>query len=587
MNPTSPGGEVFAMKSDLATSHREELAAFYDIEQGMNQEFLKRVVTFLNMKGQSGTTAPAQNRGKTEYTANEDTMILDGINKMLPAIIDKEDHKNRHIALVKMVSSRLMIGGTHGPAMSWEASLIKTLNGLYGNWKVFDNNTRVKVAFNRSKLNAAGVGQDQWDDSAHYMFMMAHRKYKGKISFVPRVDEIKLLKHQGELAKSLLMRKTEDATKYPKPEGGEKEWKPYQQDMSIPLFERVEQGATEFATMRYQEHWNAVYKDIVTDGGGNIFIARINDSDDPNKIRMVIATGDRNDPNNIRIIGDVYGVDTVGNAVPVTFTQENAITMMQARQAWQHANSQDDIVEGMLDITGIGGIWDGLDPISASARALEWAREKMGMDPMQEKDKLFNIEDGGDFGRAEFKWLYENYSKAAWEKKYDRKYSREEAANGDYKGFEGYSDRGVNAFGGRYLTEIMAPGRVEMDLFYEPLWNEVMAFEKSKGREVTDQELYSIFQVVKRRLNGKPDFFGNDRGRTMFDAYVLNNWDDGEPKPLFKEAWEAPQSDITDYVGRKFSTEVGKVDPTAGTGARMLFDIFRNLNPNIPSGITK
>ena len=587
MNPTSPGGEVFAMKSDLATSHREELAAFYDIEQGMNQEFLKRVVTFLNMKGQSGTTAPAQNRGKTEYTANEDTMILDGINKMLPAIIDKEDHKNRHIALVKMVSSRLMIGGTHGPAMSWEASLIKTLNGLYGNWKVFDNNTRVKVAFNRSKLNAAGVGQDQWDDSEHYMFMMAHRKYKGKISFVPRVDEIKLLKHQGELAKSLLMRKTEDATKYPKPAGGEKEWKPYQQDMSIPLFERVEQGATEFATMRYQEHWNAVYKDIVTDGGGNIFIARINDSDDPNKIRMVIATGDRNDPNNIRIIGDVYGVDTVGNAVPVTFTQENAITMMQARQAWQHANSQDDIVEGMLDITGIGGIWDGLDPISASARALEWAREKMGMDPMQEKDKLFNIEDGGDFGRAEFKWLYENYSKAAWEKKYDRKYSREEAANGDYKGFEGYSDRGVNAFGGRYLTEIMAPGRVEMDLFYEPLWNEVMAFEKSKGREVTDQELYSIFQVVKRRLNGKPDFFGNDRGRTMFDAYVLNNWDDGEPKPLFEEQWEPPQSDITDYIGRKFSREIGKVDPRAGTGARMLFDIFRNLNPNIPSGLTK
>ena len=209
------------------------------------------------------------------------------------------------------------------------------------------------------------------------------------------------------------------------------------------------------------------------------------------------------------------------------------------------------------------------------------------MDPMQEKDKLFNIEDGGDFGRAEFKWLYENYSKAAWEKKYDRKYSREEAANGDYKGFEGYSDRGVNAFGGRYLTEIMAPGRVEMDLFYEPLWNEVMAFEKSKGREVTDQELYSIFQVVKRRLNGKPDFFGNDRGRTMFDAYVLNNWDDGEPKPLFEEQWEPPQSDITDYIGRKFSREIGKVDPRAVTGARMLFDIFRNLNPNIPSGLTK
>ena len=578
-NPTSPGGEIFAWQQKLAKGHQEELAAFIDIEEGMNQAFMSRVVTFLDMKGQSGTTSPSLAL-KTEYTVNEDTQILDAINRSLPAIIDKEDHKNWHIALVKMVSSRLMIGGTHGKRMNFQESLVKTIDKLYGNWKVFNNNTRMKVAFNRRKLNAAGVGQDQWDDSEHYMFMMAHRKYKGKISFVPRVDTIKLMQHQGKLAEGIRM-----GEPYKAPQ--EKEWKPYEQNMDVPLFERVEQGANQFATMKYQEHWNAIYKDIVTNGNGNIFISRINDSDDPNKIRMVIATGDRNYPDSIRIIGDVYGVDTIGNAVPVTFTQDNAITMMQARQAWQHANSQDDIVEGLLDISGIGGLWDGLDPISATARALEWAKEKMGLDPMQERDKLFSMEDGGDFGRAEFKWLYENYSKAAWEKKYERKYSRREAANEDYKGFEGYSDRSVNAFGGRYLTEIMDPGKVEMDLFYEPLWNEVMAYEKSKGREVTDQELYSIFQVVKRRLNGKPDFFGNDRGRTMFDAYVLNNWDEGEPKPLFEEQWEPPQSDVTDWVGRGFSREIGKIDPRAGTAARVMFDIFRNLNPKIPSGITK
>ena len=583
MNPTSPGGEIFAWQQKLAKGHQEELAAFVDIEEGMNQAFMQRVVTFLDMKGQSGTTSPSLSL-KSEYTANEDTQILDAINRSLPSILDKEDHKNWHIALVKLVSSRLMIGGTHGSPMNFQESLVKTIEGLYGNWKVFNNNTRVKVAFNRSKLNAAKVGQDQWDDSEHYMFMMAHRKYKGKISFVPRVDTIKLMQHQGKLAKGIRM-----GEPYKAPQ--EKEWKPYEQNMDVPLFERESyEHANQFATMRYQQHWNAIYKDIVEDGGGNIFIARINDPDDPDKIRMVIASGDRNNPDGINIIGDVYGVDTIGNAVPVTFTQENAITMMQARQAWQHANSQDDIVEGLLDISGIGGIWDGLDPISAFARAIEWGREKLGEDKesiyKKPSNSLFSIEEGGDFGRGEFKWIYDNYSKAAWEKENGKKYSKKEAAEGLYKNLKGYSDRPVNSHGGRYLTEIMAPGRVEMDLFFEPLWKEVMAYEKSKGREVTDQELYSIFQVVKRRLNGKPDFFGNDRGRTMFDAYVLNNFED-EKKPLFKEPWEAPATPITDYVGRKFSRGLGKVDPRLGTTGRMLFDIFRNLNPHIPQGVTK
>ena len=230
MNPTSPGGEIFAWQQKLAKGHQEELAAFVDIEEGMNQAFMQRVVTFLDMKGQSGTTSPSLSL-KSEYTANEDTQILDAINRSLPSILDKEDHKNWHIALVKLVSSRLMIGGTHGSPMNFQESLVKTIEGLYGNWKVFNNNTRVKVAFNRSKLNAAGVGQDQWDDSEHYMFMMAHRKYKGKISFVPRVDTIKLMQHQGKLAKGIRM-----GEPYKAPQ--EKEWKPYEQNMDVPLFER-------------------------------------------------------------------------------------------------------------------------------------------------------------------------------------------------------------------------------------------------------------------------------------------------------------------------------------------------------------
>ena len=542
--PTSPGAEIFRAQQSLAKQGQEELAAFIDISEGMNQSYAIQVTKYIDMKGQSATTAPGKKGPENMFAENRHTAVVQAVNNALPAIIDAADHKNWHVALVKMVTNRAMYENVHDGSLDWEDQLKVTVDKLYGNWKVLNNNTKMKVAFNRNQLDAAGVGQTQWDQSLPYMFLMAHKKYGGKISFVPRADTVKLLQSQQKLLGDI-----EAGIPYSKP--AEQVFKPYQQTIYdkegkyIPIADRAiaqQQSFSHFATMRYQKEWDAIYKNVLDGGEGNIFIARINDSDDPNKIRMVIASGNRSDPDKIKIIGDVYGTDIEGNAVPATFTQENAIVMMQSKQAWQHANSQDDVVASLLDVPVIGGIWDGLDPITSTIKAFEWGMDGFGSSLTVKEDGL---QEGGDFGRDEFRWIYERFSKGAWEKKNGLTYNKEDAANKKYKNLLGYSRLSVNAYGGRFLTEVtggsvMYPGRVEMDLFYEPLWDEVMAFEKSKGREVTNKELYSIMQVVKSRLNGNADFFGSggDRGKDLFDAYVLNPYSEDLQK-LFKEKSDA------------------------------------------------
>ena len=583
--PTSPGAEIFRAQKSLAKQGQEELAAFMDIEGGMNQTCAIQVAKYIDMKGQSGTTAPSKKataETRTEWANNRHTMVVQAINNALPAIIDAADHKNWHIALVKMVTNRAMTENVHNQTLSFEDQLKVTVDRLYGNWKVLNNNTKMKVAFNRNQLDAAGVGQTQWDQSLHYMFMMAHKKYGGQISFVPRADTVKLMQTQGRLLGDI-----EAGIPYSKP--AEQVFKPYEQTIYdkegkyIPIADRAieqQQSASHFATMRYQKQWTAIYESILEGGEGNIFIARINDSDDPNKIRMVIATGNRNDPDKIRIIGDVYGTDIEGNAVPATFTQENAIVMMQSKQAWQHANSQDDVIASLLDVPVIGGIWDGLDPITSTIKAFEWGMDTPWSSLTVKEDGL---QEGGDFGRDEFRWIYERFSKGAWEKKNGLTYNKEDAANKKYKNLMGYSRLSVNAYGGRFLTEVtggsvMYPGRAEMDLFYEPLWDEVIAFEKSKGREVTDKELYSIMQVVKSRLNGNADIFGGGgaRGKDLFDAYVLNPYSEDLQK-LFKEKSDAEI--INDSLGNPIfdwmTRGITKFDEDERTLSQMFTDLVR------------
>ena len=74
-----------------------------------------------------------------------------------------------------------------------------SIHTLYGETTVLRNNTPMKVGFPKALLEAADVGQDQWTDSNNYFFAMAHRKYKGSLSFVPRLDIVNEMRAQKKV----------------------------------------------------------------------------------------------------------------------------------------------------------------------------------------------------------------------------------------------------------------------------------------------------------------------------------------------------------------------------------------------------
>ena len=186
-------------------------------------------------------------------------------------------------------------------------------------------------------------------------------------------------------------------------------------------------------------------------------------------------------------------------------------------------------------------------------------------------------EEGGDLSRDEFETLNNAYSKGAWEKKHDRKFIQSEFEAGEYKGLGGYSDLDINSFGGRYLTEFTLPGRVEADMFLEPLMNEIYAHEKSIGRKLTHdsedkQTLYDLIRVVKGRLNRNPDFF--QQGTSTF-SYVLNNGKNLFSQPRRKEGRIDPGPYQTTELGHSVAEWVSHLQ-----GNPELYNIARKLRPN-------
>jgi len=549
------------------------------------------VVDTINMGLQGYGKNPAPFTG-AEYQTRY-TFALEAANLSLPSILEAKNAKHRQVMLIMDHASRQPLKGSDRTFHSYKQDVMDTIQILYGETKVFNNNTPMKVGFPKRLLEAANVGETEWKDSVDYFFTMAHRKYKGSLSFVPRVNVVNKMRGQSKWAESMKYGGDvpEDDGKYIDSEGVERQrintpWNPFDRDDDKHMQPQTNKLSN------YNKQWKTIYEDIVTRGGGNIWIERINDSKDLNRIRLVIVTGDRNDPDKVRILGDIYG-DNQGISETAGFTRENSIKFMQARQAWEYGNSQDDA-------------WDTQDWMHSIIKGVEWAANKLspaydaianaaftsaeyqtlGMAGEETNTGPISFEfteEGGDLSRDEFETLYNAYSKSAWEKKHDRKFIQSEFESKQYEGLGGYSDLDVNSYGGRYLTEFTLPGRIEADMFLEPLMNEILFHEKSIGRKLTHnsedkEKLYDIIKVVKDRLNHKPDFFS--QGTSTF-SYVLNNG-----KNLFNQGWGYERDPTMELDPGQFQmTPMGiwserLVKHLRGEENIQLYNIARKLRPN-------
>ncbi len=557
----NPAEEMHKRQVIIADGGETSKAAFVDIYPFMGNFARNRALRVLSFSGKADATVKSLT--KDQYNTRRGK-IVEAINRTLPSIIEDGRHKKWHADLVEKVMDRLVYFGLDKKSYTQETALPEALNLLYGNFTVWKTNAPFNVAFPKQKIDDAGLNEEDWIDAQEHFFFMLHQKYGGKISFVPR----------GEILSEL---KKEDIA-LPK-------WTPYAKSN----YEKNKKGKLRFdmkamGTNKYNAQWNAIQKRIQTDGS-SIKVGFINSGGDPNKIQGIITEFMRDGSS--RVIGDIFGVEydssnpDFGHFVPASFSVDNTITMMKSRQAWQKANSGDDVLPGLLDVPIIGGVWDGLDPITAFGRFLQ---SSFGFEP------TFGTP-GGDFGREaileQYKW-----TRGHWEKENGRKYrdwpSTEIGPDGNYgdsnKEGKGYASLAPNTYGGKYFTEVFAPGQVENDLFFQPLGEELMEEEKRLGRKLTDRETWELYQVVKGRLNGKEDFWSgmldnrvtdmlfqgkawndpeeDNTPRTLFDAYVLNGGKMFTPPPS--------DTPIADFFGRA-------IKRYGGEDSKLYYDLWRTL----------
>jgi len=447
--------KIFETQELMAQNGQIVTAGAYGIWDHLSNPNKIKLVDMLNTLGQQkGSQTDLYSKGKWDTL---DVRIDAEINNAMPGTIESISHKSWYRALTKFVTKSLMGSNAYGSYSDVGEALPDAIKMLFGKWKVFHTDAHIKVGFDRDKLDYANVGQTEFTDSLHYFFSRAHQNYNGRISLVPTEAAFASIDSNIDLTPA------EKA-----------EFKKQQHP----------------GTNTYNRQWNIIYNDMLDNKGGSFWISRINDSDDPTRIRLVIMAGDRERKSQQYIIGDVYGINEKGRSVPVSFSQEESIKMMQARQAWQWANSQDDLK--YINKFGLSGFWDGWDPITWFTR------------------KFFNpgMEKGGDFSREEFEYWHNKYSK-------------------EVEGSLYYTKLKANAFGGRYFTDWSDPGRVEMDMLIDPVWKAVRTREvfmenrTGKPYQVNRNELYDIFQMVKSGLNAKPDFFGNEATTTYFDTFFI------------------------------------------------------------------
>ena len=558
----NPVGEMYKRQVGIANKGDHLQAALIDVYPFMGQQNRMEVLDFLSIRGD-----PQQNiKTMADKFSTIDTRIMSAINHSLPSIIQRPRHKAWHAHLVKTTMHRLINKGIKGEYYDEQSALPKAINMLYGGYQIFPTNAPFNIAFPKQKLTDANVGLNEWEEVQDHLFMQLHQKYAGKISFIPRANVLEGLDREELNAR--------------KKQIDQSPWTPYSKENEG----RFNMKALGVNT--YNAQWNAIHSRLVKSQGSSIQFGFINAGHDPSKIQGVIvehmSTGEK------RIIGDMLGLEydsskpDFGSYVPADFTMDNTIKMMQSRQAWQKANSGDDIIPHSLDIPYGEGIWDGWDPVTAIGRIFS---------------KDFG-EEGGDFSREVILNQYK-YTRAYWEKENGRKYrdwpSGRKGPDGNYGDWDqasgkGYASLAKNTFGGKWLTEVFAPGQVENDLFFQPLVEELFEEEKRLGRKMTNRELYDLYQIVKGRLNGKPDFWSgmldnrltdflfqgkawydpdddDSTPQTLFDAYVVKGGKFFGKDP-YNYHWVDSDTPIADWLGRG-------IKHLGGKDAKLYYDMWR------------
>jgi len=461
-------------RNSIMEDHPAE-AALLDVHQNIssyNKGFIERVFN-TGSKQKTSTTdqySPDQTAVKVQIT--------NALNRHLPGTFQDVRLKNAHYALVEKLIRAMPLYGDEGHYSDISNALPKVMGMLYGHVKVFNTSGPVKLALPKDIVNYYNVGQTELDESLGFTISKAHQRYGDTLSLIAR---------EG----------AEDAYGFD----------PVQIEKGEDFLK-----STNIGTNRYNERWNKIMKKAIVKDGGNIWMERINDPDDPESIRLVVMSGNPDYKDSYKIIGDLFGVDKNGNSVPVTFSAEETVKMMASRQAWQKMDSDDDFWDGQY--------WDWGTSFARFIGTMMGAGEDKHISTGEQRNRW--SEAGGDFSRENIDYYHNRFSKDVNKAAYD--------------------ELPPNSYGGKYFTEWFKPGRVELDMYIDPLWKQIQILEKSKSEElgkpytINNEEYAQLFYLIKNGLNGTPGWFSNKTPITYFDTFFANQ---PQETPVLQSIFEA------------------------------------------------
>ena len=290
------------------------------------------------------------------------------------------------------------------------------------------------------------------------------------------------------------------------------------------------------------KNWDQV-ADSILSGGGNVWWTVINDVEtDGYRVVMVAQRGeaDRDEADvdqgglslmgGIKIIGDAYYDDGTG-AKPIRLTKDEFFNSMGEAAAAEHANSQLDWWDSMH-------VW--FNKTKAEYPPLYPPR------PMSTIGAAFvnatiALEDSGfltpgpDMSRKRIKYYMDKLGPGTQHYKTTT------------KTWTPYD----TGFG----TDLGNPGRLEIDMFYKPLWDDIQTYEAAKRRsgkgeaEITSDELVRLARQRYRGMFKGRGTYGLRRAFSMYDRFHL------QKGPRFPKGQIQPQ-DMTMEQLR------GSVNPT-------------------------
>ena len=269
------------------------------------------------------------------------------------------------------------------------------------------------------------------------------------------------------------------------------------------------------------KNWNKVAQEMLN-GGGNVWWTLINDVDtDGYRVVVVgqygvadksVAAGKAyispySKTSGIKILGDAYFDDGSGPQ-PIRLTKKEFFDRMGEAAAAEHASSNMDWWDNMHMLFNqkrweLGGMVTGMPSVGALVN-LELDLEDADL-----------LTPGPDMSRKRLKYYMDK--KGPGSQSYKNRKKATSIAFGDGP------DKWDTGFG----LDLSDPGKLEMDLFYIPLWEDIEAFEAAKRRsgeaaeEVTQEEIYKLaMQRYRSMFKGRSDY-GLKRMFSMYDHFYM------------------------------------------------------------------